>query len=293
MKKALILLMVLQLLFSCCTSTKKMAESTAVATEEQAFVADSLADADTIVEMQFADEAAEPVIEQDTMSEEPKAPSTFIDSITAQYASLLGDCGQLLVVYNTKASSIASELKVFERTDEGWVAVDSLAGPCNVGRKGFAPYGEKVEGDGKSPTGIFSITHFFSKYPRFTTRLEKIKVTQNTIWVDDAKDPLYNKYCEQSATHPRKGEKLIRKDGQYDYVMVINYNTEERLPYKGSAIFFHVWSRPDGGTAGCVAVEKQHILRIFDWIDAEKYPMIVMGSLENNEIFHIEGTKYQ
>ena len=37
----------------------------------------------------------------------------------------------------------------------------------------------------------------------------------------------------------------------------INYNTAERKPYMGSAIFFHVWS------------------------------------LENNGIFHIEGTEYQ
>ena len=207
--------------------------------------------------------------------------------------TLLGDCEQLLVVTNVKASSIASELKVFERGAEGWVKVDSLSGPCNIGRKGFAPYGKKVEGDGKSPTGIYTITHYFSKYPEFTARLEKIKVTKKTIWVDDPQDPLYNKYCEQSDAHPRKGEKLIRKDAQYDYAMVINYNTTERKPSKGSAIFFHVWSRPGGGTAGCVAVEKQHILKILDWIDAEKHPKIVMGSLENDGVFHIEGTKYQ
>ena len=38
---------------------------------------------------------------------------------------------------------------------------------------------------------------------------------------------------------------------------LLNYNTAERKPYMGSAIFFHVWS------------------------------------LENNGIFHIEGTEYQ
>ena len=222
-----------------------------------------------------------------------KVPETFIDSLTLLYDSLLGDCEQLFVVSNTTAASVVSDLKVYEKGDNGWVEVDSLSGPCNVGRKGFASYGKKVEGDGKSPTGIFTITHFFSKDPQFTAKLEKIEVTKKTIWVDDPKDPLYNQYCEQSDAHPKKGEKLIRKDAQYDYVMVINYNTEERIPSKGSAIFFHVWSRPGGGTAGCVAVEKQHILKIFDWIDTEKHPKIVMGSLENDELFQIEGTKYQ
>lgn len=56
------------------------------------------------------------------------------------------------------------------------IAVDSLAGPCNIGKKGFAAYGKKIEGDGKTPTGIYSITHFFSKDPNFSANLEKITV---------------------------------------------------------------------------------------------------------------------
>ena len=272
-----------QLFLSCCTSSKKTTD--ALSTEGQTTMADTIVTADTIVPMDTLVETMDTIAEQ--VSEEPKVPTTFIDSITMPYDSLIGDCQQLLVVYNTQASSIISELKVYEKGDEGWVSVDSLAGPCNIGRKGFASYGKKAEGDGKSPTGIFTITHYFSKYPKFTANLEKIKVTQKTIWVDDPKDRLYNKYCEQNDAHPHKGERLIRKDGQYDYVMVINYNTEECTPYKGSAIFFHVWTRLGGGTAGCVAVEKQHILKIFNWIDAQKHPKIVMGSLENDGLFTI------
>ena len=223
----------------------------------------------------------------------PTKPAGFIDSIAMRYDTLLGDCRQLFVVFNAKASSVVSKLQVYELGDGGWVAVDSLACPCNVGRKGIAPYGTKVEGDGKTPTGIFSITHFFSRHPSFASRLEKINVTRNTIWVDDPNDPLYNSYCEQDPAHPKKGERLIRNDAQYDYAMVINYNTKERVPRKGSAIFFHVWTRPGSGTAGCVAVDEANILRLLGWIDADKHPMIIIGSLEDEGIFHIEGTKYQ
>lgn len=299
MKNELIVVMLCALFVCCCTSQKKAVESKVNGLEELTADADSIVETDTIVEPDTIVETTvtaqvmDTITKSETKEEELKAPATFIDSISTQYSSLLGDCEQLLVVFNSQASSIVSELEVYELKDDGWVAVDSLAGTCNIGKKGFAPYGKKAEGDGKSPTGIFSITHFFSKNPKFTARLEKIKVTQNTIWVDDVKDPLYNKYCEQSETHPRKGEKLIRQDGQYDYVMVINYNTEERIPNKGSAIFFHVWRRPGSGTAGCVAVNKQHILNIFDWIDAAKHPMILMGSREDNGLFQIEGTKYQ
>lgn len=287
MKKLVITIVIIQMVFSCCTSYRKAPEVTDVTTEKQMEVADTIVTTNSIVPKDTLVEARDTIVKQEVVAEEPKVPSTFIDSITFPYDSLLGDCQQLLVVYNTKASSVLSQLKVYEKSDEGWTPVDSLAGSCNIGRKGFASYGKKAEGDGKSPTGIFTITHYFSKFPNFTANLEKIKVTHNTVWVDDPKDRLYNTYCEQSTTHPHKGEKLIRKDGQYDYVMVINYNTEERKPYKGSAIFFHVWTRLGGGTAGCVAVEKQHILKIFDWIDAEKHPMIVMGSIESDGIFSI------
>lgn len=279
---------IVQMILSC--STSKKSDSFVGPTNRKMVVTDTLVKANTLVLID-THIVADTIVEQ--QAEKPKNPVSFIDSITLQYDSLLGDSQQLLLVYNNKATSITSELRAYELGGEGWVAVDSLAGPCNIGRKGFAAYGKKIEGDGKTPTGIYSVTHFFSKDPDFSANLEKITVLQNTIWVDDPEDSLYNKYCEQSATHPRKGEKLIRKDAQYDYVLVINYNTAERKPYMGSAIFFHVWSHQGGCTAGCVAVDKKHILKIISWIDAAKHPKIVMGSLENNGIFHIEGTKYQ
>lgn len=287
MKKLVMVIVIAQIILSCCTSIKKTTDATAVASEEQTISADTIYTTDTLTAMDTLMEEIDSIVEQEVVDEELKRPASFIDSITFPLDSLLADCQQLLVVYNNKASSVLSQLRAYERNEAGWESVDSLAGPCNIGRKGFAFYGKKVEGDGKTPTGIFTITHYFSRFPNFTANMERIKVTQNTIWVDDPKDRLYNTYCEQSITHPHKGERLIRKDGQYDYVMVINYNTEERKPYKGSAIFFHVWTRLGSGTAGCVAVEKQHILKIFNWIDAEKHPMIIMGSLENDGLFSI------
>jgi len=286
MRKVLMVIVISQMILSCCTSSKKTVEPVTASQEEQTVASDTIK-AD-MVAMDTLVQVMDTIVEEEPVAEEPKLPTNFIDSLTFQYDSLLGECQQLFIVYNTTASSIISELKVLERDDEGWVVVDSLCGPCNIGKKGFAAVGKKAEGDGKSPTGIYTITRYFSRFPKFTANLEKIKVTSNTIWVDDPKDKLYNSYCEQSETHPHKGERLIRKDGQYDYVMVINYNTVERKPYKGSAIFFHVWTRLGGGTAGCVAVEKQHILKIFKWIDAEKHPMILMGSRENDEIFNIK-----
>lgn len=258
------------LLFSCVFSGK-------APDDEVARRMDSIAKMDSISKM-------DSIARLDSIA---KIPATFIDSITMPYDSLMGDCQQLIVVYNAKASDILSKMQCYELKEEGWTAVDSLAFPCNVGKKGFAPYGEKAESDGKSPTGIFTITQYFSKDPKFTAKLEKINITRKTIWVDDSKDPMYNTYYEQNEKKPKSGEILYRsQDGLYDYVMVIDYNTE-RKPYKGSAIFLHCWRGPGKPTLGCVAVEKKAIFRLFGWIDAEKHPKIVMGSLENEGIFNI------
>ena len=99
------------------------------------------------------------------------------------------------------------------------------------------------------------------------------------------KDSLYNSLYEQGKIR-KNGEKLLRQDALYDYVMVIDYNTE-RIPGLGSAIFLHCWRGPGKPTLGCVAVEKKNILKLMSWIDANKHPIIIMGSLEKGAIFNI------
>lgn len=214
-----------------------------------------------------------------------KVPDNIIDSLVMLYDTLIGDSKQIIIVFNDKASFISSHLKAFELSDSGWVAVDSLDFPANIGSGGFAQYGKKREGDRKSPTGLYTIRQYFSKFPNYEAKLEKINVTKNTIWVDDLKDSLYNSLYEQGKIR-KNGEKLLRQDALYDYVMVIDYNTE-RIPGLGSAIFLHCWRGPGKPTLGCVAVEKKNILKLMSWIDANKHPIIIMGSLEKGAIFNI------
>ena len=59
----------------------------------------------------------------------------------------------------------------------------------------------------------------------------------------------------------RADERLTRRRaaGLFDVVVPIGYNDAVAEPYRGSAIFIHA-ARPDGsGTAGCVAVPRQHL----------------------------------
>ena len=52
---------------------------------------------------------------------------------------------------------------------------------------------------------------------------------------------------------------MYRKDGKYDLVIVIDYNLNKPVPFKGSAIFIHL-TQNYKPTAGCIALCKNDML---------------------------------
>jgi len=217
--------------------------------------------------------STEDSIDTDTIAVSDTVRS-HMDTVLECYSEQLEGCRQLITVGQC-VNTNGVMLKTFERTGINWTNVDSLNFAANIGHGGFAAADSKHEGDGKTPTGIFPITRYFSKKQDFLARLKKIEITHNTIWVDDPTDSLYNTYFEQTPKERRKGEKLLRKDGLYNYVMVIDYN-QKREPGKGSAIFLHCWSKQGKPTLGCIAVEENNLLKIFEWIDSSANPMILI-----------------
>ena len=61
-------------------------------------------------------------------------------------------------------------------------------------------------------------------------------------------------------------EKLYRKDNIYDVIIVLNYNMNPTIQYKGSAIFIHVAKRNFTPTKGCVAISKKNLLYLIERI---------------------------
>ncbi|MBP5548389.1 MAG: L,D-transpeptidase family protein [Bacteroidales bacterium] len=238
--------------------------------------------------MKVAEQKSDTAINVDSASAVKPEQMTLADTIAELYSSQLDSCRQMIVVTNADKKNVKARLTAYELVNGSWRPVVGLDFPANLGGAGFADVGTKREGDRKTPSGIFSITHFFSKFADFNAKLEKIPVTQNTVWVDDVKDSLYNRPFECTENETRKGENLLRpKDALYDYVMVINYNVE-CAKGKGSAIFLHCWSGQGRPTLGCVAVEKSYILKLFDWIDCSEHPVIVMGTREDDGILKLK-----
>tara|TARA_B100001540_G_C15799993_1_gene639497 strand:- start:1904 stop:2410 length:507 start_codon:yes stop_codon:yes gene_type:complete len=137
---------------------------------------------------------------------------------------------------------------------------------CSIGKKGIT--NKKIEGDNKTPKGLFKLGSIYYRPDRVKKLKSKImfkKIKSNMGWCNDIKDKKnYNKLINLKKNF--KGEKLYRKDYKYNYFIPILYNTKKRILGKGSAIFLHL-TKNYKGTVGCVALKKKDFLILIKLIN--------------------------
>lgn len=187
---------------------------------------------------------------------------------------------QAVLVVNNERPEVAASVHAFEEESPGkW---KDVFGPieATIGEAGFAPPGEKKEGDRKSPSGRYDLRRAFGYGPE-EMKLDYIQVTKEDVWVNDSNSPEYNQLAKKSETKASSFEEMRRDDGLYKYGIVIEYNTEPAVRGLGSAIFFHIWRAPGKGTLGCVAMSEENILKLILWLDPLKKPNVVMGTRED------------
>ena len=129
---------------------------------------------------------------------------------------------------------------------------------CCIGKNGTT--NNKIEGDKKSPKGIFSLGNVYYRKDRNIkpiTRLNSISINRQMGWCNDVRNKKYNKLIKinKKIMH----EKMFRRDYKYDYIIPINYNTKNIKIGKGSAIFIHL-TKNYKATAGCIALKKNDFL---------------------------------
>lgn len=131
-----------------------------------------------------------------------------------------------------------------------------------IGKNGAT--NEKIEGDGKTPFGLYDIGIAFGT-EELNIQYPYRRITENSYWVDDVNSEKYNMWVELEKNKDWKSaEHLIEYPVQYKYGLVIEYNTKEPVKGLGSAIFMHVFSKTY--TAGCIAVSEADMLKILKWI---------------------------
>ena len=137
--------------------------------------------------------------------------------------------------------------------------VDEFYFKCSVGKNGITS--NKIEGDRKTPSGIFRIGHLYYRKDKISipkVNLKCIKINRKMGWCDDQNYP--KKYNQLINVNDKIGhEKLFRKDYKYDLLIPIKFNYIKSIPGKGSCIFIHL-TKDYQPTAGCIALSKKDFL---------------------------------
>ncbi len=137
--------------------------------------------------------------------------------------------------------------------------IDEFKFNCCIGKKGST--NNKIEGDNKTPKGMFKLEHLYFRKDRVNkpkTLLKCIEIKNNMGWCNDVRFPRkYNRLIKKNKKY--KHENLKRKDYKYDLIIPIKYNFEKPAIGKGSCIFIHV-TRNYKPTAGCIALKVKDFL---------------------------------
>ena len=204
------------------------------------------------------------------------------------YQYLLEGHDQLLVVTTSNWEAVQGSLQLFERSDDiaVWMPVRGPI-PIVVGKSGLA-WGIglhpmdfkkpcfKVEGDGKSPAGIFSLGSAFGHSEMSHLKMEYLHLNESIEAVDDLSSCYYNSIVDRRTVVPdwQSSEKM-GAEPLYEIGLVINHNFPNPKLGAGSAIFMHLWQNQSSGTAGCTAMSRENLTTILNWLDRDKNPVVV------------------
>jgi L,D-peptidoglycan transpeptidase YkuD (ErfK/YbiS/YcfS/YnhG family) len=98
--------------------------------------------------------------------------------------------------------------------------------------------------------------------PRPRTPLPARPLRPSDGWCDEPRDRNYNRFVRHP--YPASAERLWRQDCLYDLIVILAHNFRPRLRGGGSAIFLHVASPGYSPTAGCVALQRNHLMALIE-----------------------------
>ena len=143
----------------------------------------------------------------------------------------------------------------------GWLLAGRQALPVALGRGGVIA--NKREGDGGTPKGIFRPRQVWwraDRHPRPRTFLPIRAIRSEDAWSEDPHSRHYNQPLRLGRGDD--GDRLMRGDHLYDFIVEIDHNTSPRVAGLGSAVFLHLARDNFGPTAGCVSMTKPAMLRL-------------------------------
>jgi len=180
--------------------------------------------------------------------------------------------------------------RLFERASpqESWQPA-APPEPVRLGRAGMAwgigfqhlaAGGEpkKVEGDGRTPVGIYRLgpSFGFAASPRPGYR----QIADDTVCVDDPSSPAYNTVTSRKIVGKKVHGENMSKVPRYRLGLMVDYPTDAKAR-GGSCIFIHIQRSPTSPTEGCIALPEERIAAWQDFSEAGAVLVTAPGSAFN------------
>ncbi len=145
----------------------------------------------------------------------------------------------------------------------GYLKYKDLKYKCALGKSGIGD--KETEGDNITPRGVFNVVKIYYRKDRIKglfSKFKLIEITKRIGWCDDPKSKKYNQPIKLPTRFSH--EILYRRDNIYDLILVLNYNMKPVIKNKGSAIFIHIANKNYKNTAGCIALKKNHLIKLIE-----------------------------
>lgn len=201
-----------------------------------------------------------------------QVPTVYNKDVNSLKTAALTD--QLIIVIGDPTDPAKSTLAYYKK-DQNGVLQQVFNVPAVSGMNGISA--AKVEGDKKTPQGVYSFTMAFGTKDNPGSILPYHKVVKGDHFVDDSNSRYYNRLVNEFQVEKdwNSSESLLEQSPHYNYSLVLNYN-EAYTPGKGSAIFIHCpksWNNT--GTSGCVSVEEDKMKELLATVDQNTKVIIV------------------
>lgn len=161
----------------------------------------------------------------------------------------------------TRKRPVARVLALSDKCARGILQFRNLRFPVAIGKSGVRA--SKREGDGATPRGEWPAVRLYYRpgrlrRPRTAMPVEPLR--PDLGWCDQPFDRNYNRPIQ--LPYRASAEQLWRGDDLYDLILVLNYNFSRRTSGRGSAIFVHIARPGFPPTEGCIALKREHLLRL-------------------------------
>ncbi|GMT48464.1 MAG: hypothetical protein IEMM0008_0003 [bacterium] len=143
-----------------------------------------------------------------------KRPTINGQEIILKNIDKISPSRQVILVTTQPSKTYISVTMAYEKIKGTWKRVYPPIA-STIGDKGFAKAGQKLEGDLKTPTGIYPLVLAFGYAKSIDTRLPYRQATKNDYWVDDPTSRQYNRWV-RGRPKAKSYELMRREEHQYE-----------------------------------------------------------------------------